>query len=545
MKIKADKREIAEALDYIEDKLKKKNLNSRDLTMLLLTAEESIVSLIEHAAADSEIEIGFTGLPGNVKLNISAPGEAFDIAESSNVVSGMELEGLDLDAENAIRNLILRARSDTFRYKNRNHRNTIQITVNQSDRMMMYLTLGSLVLSVLLGMLFKLILPETMQSGLNTYLLTPVKTMFMNGLKMVTGPVVFFSIISCLAQFENLQDLGKIGAKVMGMYLLTTLLAIMTGIGVFSLIKPGDASMTAMVTESAVETSGAAKISILDTIVNIVPSDVVSPFLTADMLQILFMAIFIGIAVGLIGDYSKILKDFFEACNLLFLKITTLIVKVIPLAILCSMTALVMTTGTDMLVSIMSYVGTFLLALAVMLAIYCLIVLIFGRLNPLPLLRKHGPTMLTAFSLGSSNAAMPMNMESCRKLGVSPKISSFSIPLGATVNMDGSCVYLAVAGLFLAKVYGIEIDSSAIFSMIFSIFVLSMGAPGIPGSGLICLSVLLVQLGIPAEAISLVMGVDSILGMCRTAINTTGDVAVSLVVAKTEKLLNEEKYNSI
>lgn len=138
-----------------------------------------------------------------------------------------------------------------------------------------------------------------------------------------------------------------------------------------------------------------------------------------------------------------------------------------------------------------------------------------------------------------------MNIESCRKLGVSSKISSFSIPLGATVNMDGSCVYLAVAGLFLAKVYGIEIDGSAMFSMIFSIIVLSVGAPGIPGAGLVCLSVLLVQLGVPAEAISLVMGVDSILGMCRTAINTTGDVAVSVVVAKTERLLDKEKYSSL
>ncbi|MDO4329853.1 MAG: cation:dicarboxylase symporter family transporter [Lachnospiraceae bacterium] len=251
---------------------------------------------MEHAPEDSEIEVGFTGLLGNVKLNISAPGEAFDIAESSNVVSGLELDGFDSDAENAIRNLILRARSDTFRYKNKNHRSTIQITVNQSNRKQLYLTLGALVLSVLLGLLFKLILPESVQSGLNVYLLTPIKTMFLNALKMVTDPVVLFSIISCLAQFENLHDLGKIGAKVMGMYIFTTLLAIMTGIGIFLLIRPGNASLAAMVTDAAVETSGTAEISILETIVNIIPADVVSPFLKADMLQILFMAILIGIA---------------------------------------------------------------------------------------------------------------------------------------------------------------------------------------------------------------------------------------------------------
>ena len=152
--------------------------------------------------------------------------------------------------------------------------------------------------------------------------------------------------------------------------------------------------------------------------------------------------------------------------------------------------------------------------------------------------------MLTNFSLASSNASMPFNIDSCRKLGVPSKICAFSIPLGATVNMDGSCIYMAVAGLFLAKVFGVELDSSSFVSMIFSIIVLSIGAPGIPGSGLICLSVLLVQLGVPAEALSLIMGIDSLMGMFRTAVNSTGDVAVSLIVAKTEKLLDTEQYYS-
>jgi Na+/H+-dicarboxylate symporter len=206
------------------------------------------------------------------------------------------------------------------------------------------------------------------------------------------------------------------------------------------------------------------------------------------------------------------------------------------------MTSLVMTTGNEMLLAIMSFVGTFVLALILMLGVYCLLVLVLARLNPIPLMKKHAPTMLTNFSLASSNAAMPFNIDSCKRLGISSKVCSFSIPLGATVNMDGSCIYMAVAGLFLANVFGVKIDGAALFSMIFSIIVLSIGAPGIPGSGLVCLSVLLVQLGVPAEALSLVMGIDSILGMFRVAVNSTGDVAVSLIVAKTEHLVDLETY---
>jgi Na+/H+-dicarboxylate symporter len=369
--------------------------------------------------------------------------------------------------------------------------------------------------------------------------------MFLNALKMIIGPVVFFSIVSCISQFDSLRDLGKIGAKVMVMYIFTTLLAVAVGFIGFFIINPGDSSLMAFVTdaaESTIETANATNISLLDTIVNIVPSNIVTSFLESDMLQIIFIAVLCGVAVGMIGDFSKTLRNFFEACNQLFLKVTTIIVKFIPIAVLCSMTSLVMTTGNETLLAIISFVGTFILSLAIMLGVYCLLVIIFARLNPIPLLKKHAPTMLTNFSLASSNAAMPFNINSCKKLGVSSKVCSFSIPLGATVNMDGSCIYMAVAGLFLANVFGIKIDGSALFSMVFSIIVLSVGAPGIPGSGLVCLSVLLTQLGVPAEALSLVMGVDAILGMFRVVINSTGDVAVSLIVAKSEKLLDVEKY---
>jgi Na+/H+-dicarboxylate symporter len=545
IKIQNDRAEIGRALDYVEQQLADCKLNRRQRMLSMLTAEETIVCLMEHAPAQAELTLSFTRFLGAVELNISAPGEPFDPAETD-LLGNVELADMDAEQERAVRSLVLRARSDTFRYKNRAHRNTVQISVKKSDRRQLYMTLGALVLALVLGMALKALAPVALQNALNTYCFTPVKTMFLNALKMVVGPVVFFSIVSCLSQFDNLRDLGKIGAKVMGMYLLTTMLAVAVGLGAVFLLKPGDASLAAFVTDAADATIAAAsstKISLLDTVVNIVPSNFVKPFLEADMLQIIFMAVLCGAAAGMIGDFSKPLRDFFEACNQLFLKITTLIVKVIPLAVLCSMTALVMTTGNEMLLAILCFVGTFLLALVCMLAVYALLVLAFARLNPLRLLQKHAPTMLTNFSLASSNAAMPFNLESCKKLGISSKVSSFSIPLGATVNMDGSCIYMAVAGLFLARVFGVELDGAALFSMVFSIFVLSIGAPGIPGAGLICLSVLLTQLGVPAEALSLVMGIDSLMGMFRVAVNSTGDVAVSLIVARAEGLLDLERYN--
>lgn len=228
---------------------------------------------------------------------------------------------------------------------------------------------------------------------------------------------------------------------------------------------------------------------------------------------------------------------------MLFLKITTLIVKLIPLAVLCSMTSLVMLTGTETLLAIMSFFGTFILALATMLMVYCALVFIITRLNPIILLKKHASAMMASFSLASSNAAMPFNMKSCQRLGISPRICSFHT--FRSYSKYGWFLYIyGSSRIVLAKVFGIHMGGSELFSMIFSIIVLSIGAPGIPGAGLVCVSVLLTQIGVPAEALSLVMGIDSLLGMFRTAVNSAGDVAVSLIVAKSEKLLDTEKYNS-
>lgn len=546
MIIKNNRHELSRALEYIETSIQKYGLSKRDANRSMLMAEESIVCLMEQTEEDAGINIAFKKRFGSVMLNISAPGEEFDISENCDIMGDINYNEVSEDMEEAIRNIILHSNSDVFSYKNKAHKNTIQLVVKKSDRTQLILTLGAMVLSVILGILFKLILPVQAQNALNNYFLTPVKTMFLNALKMIVGPVVFFSIVTCLSQFDNVRELGKIGAKVMGMYLMTTVFAVLVGLGVFYIFQPGDSSLAMYVTDAAsktIETAGNTNISLIDTIVNIVPGNIVKPFIQSDMLQIIFIAIITGVAVGMIGDYSKPLKNLFEGCNMLFLKITTIIVKVIPLAVLCSMTSLVMLTGTEMLISIMSFVGTFVVALFIMLCVYCILALIIARVNPLKLIKKHAPAMLTSFSLASSNASMPFNIESCKKLGISSKISSFSIPLGATVNMDGSCVYMAVAGMFLAKIFGVEIDGSTLFSLIFSIIMLSIGAPGIPGAGLVCLSVLISQMGVPAEAISIIMGIDSLLGMFRVAVNSTGDVAVSLIVARTEGMLDLKKYN--
>ena len=424
--------------------------------------------------------------------------------------------------------------------------NRIHFTILRSPRAFLYQTMGAMVIGIIAGFILTMLGFGRLNAALDTYFLTPVKTMYINALKMIVAPVVFFSIASCIVQFSNLKELGRIGGRVILLYITTTIIAVVVGLMVFYVFKPGSAMSVGVDAGSAEAiASQTMDVSIKDTIVSIVPSNFIQPFVESNMLQLIFLAVISGITAGLIGEYSDMVKSLFETFNELFLKITTLIIKFMPLAVFCSICSMILNMGISTILSVLGMLGTFLVGLLCMIVVYCLIIAIAGRINPLHFLKRYASSMLQVFSMGSSNAAIPVNMQACEKMGVDKKVYCLSLPLGATLNMDGTCVYMAVFTLALARVYGIQITESSLAAMVISIIVLSMGAPGIPGSGLICLSMLLTQVGVPVEAVGLVMGIDSFVGMFRSMSNCTGDVAISILVARLEKMLDMDKYNNV
>ena len=247
----------------------------------------------------------------------------------------------------------------------------------------------------------------------------------------------------------------------------------------------------------------------------------------------------------MIGHFSAMLRALFEAFNELFLKIASLIISLMPVAIFCSAASMIIQLGIQTILSLLGMFGTFIFGLACMLVIYCLLLILFGHLNPRPFLKKYFPVALQVFSMSSSNASIPLNMDFCeKKIGISSKVYSLTIPLGATLNMDGTCIQLAIFALALAKVYGVPVSDGSLLTMAFLIIILSMGAPGIPGAGVICLSVLLEQLQVPTEAVSLVMGIGPLLGMFLCMSNCIGDMVVTTIVAKQSGELNMEAYRN-
>ena len=536
-----DNSTLERATLFIHDALSELGTDKKQRLRSELLCEETIARLIESASENAALLVQVKKSLGETSVSLKMQGEEFDASSDTSIV------GIDPDESHsleAIRSIVLMAYGDSFKYTHRKKENRVRIIVERGKQSI-YITLLALALGILFGVAMKMVVPAVAADAICDYLLVPFKTIFMNALKMIIAPVVFLSLVTAFSQYGSISEFGKLGAKVMSFYLVTTICAVLIGLALFRIIQPGEFGFALAGGGASYEASSELDVSIIDTLINIVPSNIVAPFLESNTLQLMFLAVICGVALGMIGDYAATLRDLFDALNSLFLTITRIITRAIPIAAFCSMAILVKTLELSAFGDLASGVLAQILGVCCMLVVYGLIILLMGRLNPLTFFKKARDGMLTSLTLSSSSAAMPTNLKICTdKLGISPKVCNFSIPLGATVNMDGTCIYLTMFGLFLARAYGVEVQASQLLPLAFTVILLSLGAPGVPGVGLLCIGVVLGVLNVPIEAIGLIIAVNPITDMIDTMSNTTGDMAVSLVIAKREKLLDVEKYNS-
>lgn len=535
---------IMEALEFLGAELPRKKVSEKDIIKTRLLAEECLFKLAKDAAEGTTFEIWIRSVLGNVTTKIKCKGKEIDFSDAL-ALSGNDFknafdEEMDDSAIETIQNMLLKGFADKFKISRKKNMNYIDIITKKDPQMTLYITLSAIVLAVIIGLFMRLCLSETIYNGFCNNVLQPLKTIYMNLLSMIVGPVVFFSMITCMMQFSDMRSFGRIGGKTMGIYTFTSAIAAIAGIGIFYLIQPGtEGSFVSMITSQ--DTPNTA-ISFLDTIIDIFPSNIVGSFYENNVLQILLMGLFMGVAANLIGEKGKVLQNFFEAMNDMFLEMVLLLAKLIPLITFCSVMILILTTGTDALISLLALIGTLLAGLVVMVFTYSIMIVLTAKVSPFPFLKRYIPTALNVFSLSSSSASMPLNMDFCKNIGISQHVYSFTIPFGATINMDGAMIALMTGVLFMAKTFGVTIDTSHIIMLIVSGMLLSMASPGVPGGSLVACTVLLKQMGVPMDCLPLVMVYLTVTDMICTVSNTTGDVAASVIVASTEKLLDKNKY---
>jgi proton glutamate symport protein len=387
----------------------------------------------------------------------------------------------------------------------------------------------------------------------------PFGNIFINALKVIAVPLILASLIKGVTDLKDISKLSKMGFKTIGIYLITTVIAVSIGLVMVNILQPGDflEQSTKQELLKNFESEAQSKIEMAETqksqsplkaIEDIVPSNIVKAASdNGNMLQVIFFAILMGIGLILIPqEKAKPLIDFFDSLNELILKIIDLIMKVAPFGVFALMTALVVESPSiDLFKALGIYALTVILGLAVIMLFYFFLVYVFTKKTPKFFMNGMLPAQLLAFSTSSSAATLPVTMERVEEhLGVDEEVASFVLPIGATVNMDGTSLYQAVAAVFIAQAFGMDLSLYTQLGIIATATLASIGSAAVPGAGMVMLVIVLAQAGIPEAGLALIFAIDRPLDMFRTTINVTGDAVVAMIIAKSEGLLHEPKKES-
>lgn len=401
----------------------------------------------------------------------------------------------------------------------------------------------ALILGILFGIIANAFLPGNFNNEVSKWILVPLGKMFINAIKMLVVPLVLCSLITGAASIGDIRKLGRVGGKIFAFYLMTTALAVTLALFVANLADPGIGTSLAAVGK---EFKAVQAPFIMDMFVNMIPTNPIESLVKGEMLQIIFFAIIFGVSMTMLGDVTKPLFNVINQINEVLLKIIGLVMFTAPIGVFALISNVIMFQGIAVLLPLMKYALTIVAGLIIqVVVVYGLSLKILGKVNPLQFFKKFWPVMTVAFSTSSSNATIPVNLEVCEeKLGVPKSIASFTIPFGATVNMDGTAIMQGVATIFLAQLYNVPLTLQSMVMVIITATLASIGTAGVPGAGMVMLSMVLLQVGIPVEGIPIILSIDRILDMMRTVVNVTGDAVGTVIVANSEKELNLEKYNS-
>ena len=390
----------------------------------------------------------------------------------------------------------------------------------------------ALILAILVGLLI-----QSHADFANSYI-KPFGTIFLNLVKFIVVPIVLFSIMCGIISMSDIRKVGAIGLKTVCFYLCTTAFAVTVGLiggnlfkGLFPVVATTDLSYEA-----------AASTSFMDTLVNIFPSNFVSPMVEANMLQIIVMAILLGFSIILVGEKNIRVVNAFNDLNDIFMKCMELILKLSPIGVFCLLCPVIASNGPAIIGSLaMVLLAAYICYIVHAVVVYSITVKTMGGMSPVKFFKGMLPAIMFAFSSASSVGTLPINMSCTEKLGAKKEVASFVLPLGATINMDGTAIYQGVCAIFIAACYGIHLTLPQMLTIVLTATLASIGTAGVPGAGMVMLAMVLTSVGLPVDGIALVAGIDRIFDMGRTTVNITGDQSCAVCVDAMERHKAERK----
>ncbi|CUI17725.1 putative C4-dicarboxylate transport protein [Candidatus Protochlamydia naegleriophila] len=389
-------------------------------------------------------------------------------------------------------------------------------------------------IGLLLGALTGLLIGE------KAVYLKPLGTIFLNLINMIIPLLILSSMTVGITSIHDPQKLGRVGGKTIGIYLITTIASILTGIALANLFQVGSGLYL-----QASETAVAKAPTFGEIIVSIIPSNPIAALVNGNILQIIVFSVFLGIAINFSGERGRPLHNVLESLSDVMYRLTSLIMEFSPVGVFGIMAWVTGTFGLTLLIPLFKFLGVYYAACLLQLVVVYAFILLkgFGRLHPWPFFKGMGDAIMMAFSTGSSAATLPVAMHCVQEnLGVSKNISGFVLPLGITMNMNGTAIFQAMSAVFVAKAYGIPLDLSSYFTLLMTATMSAIGTAGVPGGGFIMLSAVLTSLGLPLEGLAILAGIDRLREMVTTVLNILGDAAVTVLIAKQEGELDERKY---
>lgn len=533
---KALKEGITQLIESLETQLNAFRVEVKEQQIAVLLLEELYVALKDSLQKDEPMPKCSAVVRrrlGEVVVRFSYDGP------KRNLISTERFAEIDRDDVNST---VLYSYRNQLSYSFGRGQNNISILVHKSAQKSIATILTAIVAGIFTGLTLQTCAPESLCTLLNENIFTLVYEGFLHALRMMVAPLILFSIISSISNMSDISTLGRLGAKLMSSYLMTTTIACLLGLGFGWIVKDY---------VTPVEMSGTIDVNVNTVtptfkgiVMGMIPQDIVGPILRGDMLQLMFIAVFAGTCMGLMRKSMTLVRDFVEQLNALSVKMISVLMKLMPLVAFCAMASTFTTTGLDVLRSCFFIVLCTIVGLGVLICVYAVIVCLIGRLSPLPFLRNIGQVMVVPFTTSSSAASLPNTMNVCTRLGASKHISSFTLPIGATMNMDGCAFSVPAVACVLSAVAGLSLDPQQLPELIITTILIITAIPGLPGGFIVLAGMIMELMGVPMAYLSLVIAINPIIDPILTTTNVTGDMAVTIMLAGNENDIDRKRYNS-
>ncbi len=527
---------LGEQSEKIQTILKELKASKKEINSALLLIEEIMIRMQGHM--EQAVTVRVKRFLGDIKIELSSQGEAYN--------PFLEDETWNGQSEDYLRGMILYANRSKLSYSRRNNKNFVTILVHSVGSHAMFYTMIAMLVGIGFGFTLK-IMPEEAAVFITEGVLSTIQTLFMNSLSLLLAPVLFFSLVTGFSSLSNGHDFGRISGKIVGCFIASTFLAILVSYPLgFAFFDNTVSKLPVLLEPLNQSLAKYEEFSVGDLILGIIPRNVVTPIFEGNMLQIIFVAAFAGISMMALGDKVSTIKRVFTEANELFLKMMGIVISCMPYVAFSSMGMLVYSSKASSLIMLIIYLLAYIAGCLVLFLLYSIFMLFGSRLSPIPYMRKAATYLITPLMFASSNARIPMTINFCqKKLGISSKITSFAIPLGATINMNGSGVYSILTVIFLSKITGISLDTAMYLKIGMMALIVSVGTAGIPNSGLLPMAMILTVAGIPVSSLGYILGIWNFIDRIGTAANVNGDIATSLIVAKSEGEFDEKVYFDI